>query len=147
MISRGVLLILISLLTIILGTTLAFFMSPHPSESNFAEIDTEFSLYIGDSVSIKDHGITLKFIDVIDDSRCPSDVVCVWEGTVSLMINLQYNNQDLGNFVLNSSNLHKASFMGYYAKFKVLEPYPISTEIIPKSSYHASFIISEYGPD
>jgi hypothetical protein len=63
------------------------------------------------------------------------------------MINIQYNGQDLGNFILNSSNLHKASFMGYYVKFKELEPYPISTEIIPKVSYRATFTVDEYGPD
>jgi len=33
----------------------------------------------------------------------------------------------------------------YY--FKALEPYPISTEIIPKTSYHATFIVDEYEPD
>lgn len=101
----------------------------------------------GESVTFKDHGIKLNFLDVLDDSRCPSDVDCVWEGTVSLMINIQYNSQDLGNFILNSSNLHKASFMGYYVKFKELEPYPISTEIILKTSYNATFIVAEYGSD
>lgn len=147
LISKSVLLALISLLTIIIGTTIAYFMLQQPTEINFAEIDTEISLYIGESVIINDHGITLKFVDVLDDSRCPSDVVCVWEGTVSLMINIQYSNQDLGNFILNLTNLHKASFMGYYVKFKALEPYPISTETIPKTSYYATFIIDEYGPD
>jgi hypothetical protein len=147
LISKSVLFTLISLFTIIIGTTIAYFMLQQPTEVNFAEIDTEISLYIGESVTIKDHGIKLKFVDVLDDSRCPSDVECVWEGTVSLMINIQYNSQDLGNFILNSSNLHKASFMGYYVKFKELEPYPISTEIIPKTSYRATFSVDEYGSD
>ncbi len=147
LITKSVLLTFISLLPIIIGATFAFIMFQQPTEINFAKINTEISLNIEESVIINDHGIRLKFIDVLDDSRCPSDVECVWEETVSLMINIQYNSQNLGNFILNSSNLHKASFMGYYAKFKVLEPYPISTEIIPKSSYLATFIISEYGPD
>ncbi|MFX0185674.1 MAG: hypothetical protein ACFE95_21525 [Candidatus Hodarchaeota archaeon] len=147
MISKSVLFTLISLFTIIIVTAIAFFMFQQPTEVNFVEINTEISLYIGESVFIKDHGIKLKFVDVLSDSRCPSDVVCVWEGTVSLMINIQYNSKDLGNFILNSSNLHKASFMGYYVKFKELEPYPISTEIIPKTSYHATFVVDEYGPD
>ncbi len=147
LITKSVLLSCISLFTIIIGATFAFIMFQQPTEINFANIDTEISLNIGESVFINDHGITLKFIDVIDDSRCPSDVECVWEGTVSLMVNIQYNSQNLGNYILNSSNLHKASFMGYYVKFKVLEPYPISTEIIPKSSYNATFIFGEYGPD
>ncbi len=147
LISKGVFFILISLSTIIIGTTIAFYILQQPTEVKFGKIDTEISLYIGESVIIKDHGIRLKFVDVLSDSRCPSDVECIWEGTVSLLINIQFNSQDLGNFILNSSNLHKASFMGYYVKFKELEPYPISTEIIPKTSYHATFIVDEYEPD
>jgi hypothetical protein len=116
-------------------------------EENFIQINTDISLYIGESVIIKNHGIKLKFVDVLEDSRCPSDVECLWEGTVSLLINIQYNGEDLGNFVLNSSNFHKASFMGYYVKFKELKPYPISTETIPKTSYRATFSVDEYGPD
>ncbi len=139
--------IFISLFTIISVTSIAYFMLQQSVADNFGEIGTEFSLYVGDSVVIKDHGIKLKFLDVLEDSRCPSDVICIWEGTVSLMINIEFNGQDLGNFILNSSNSHKASFMEYYAKFKELKPYPISTEIIPKTSYHATFIVGEYGTD
>ncbi|MFX0052792.1 MAG: hypothetical protein ACFE8U_16060, partial [Candidatus Hermodarchaeota archaeon] len=137
----------ISLVTIIIGTTIVYFMLQQPPEENFAQINNDISLYIGESAIIKNHGIKLKFVDVLEDSRCPSDVECLWEGTVSLLINIQYNSEDLGNFVLNSSNLHKASFMGYYVKFKELEPYPISTETIPKTSYRATFSVEEYGPD
>lgn len=122
-------------------------MLQQPPEENFVQINTDISLYIGESAIIKNHGVKMKFVDVLEDSRCPSDVECLWEGTVSLLINIQYNGEDLGNFVLNSSNLHKASFMGYYVKFKELEPYPISTETIPKSSYYAIFSVKEYGPD
>jgi hypothetical protein len=147
LISKGVVFTLISILTLIVGTTVAYVMLQPPTEENLVAINSEISLYIGESVIIEDHAIKLKFVDVLDDSRCPSDVECVWEGTVSLMINIRYSSQDLGNFILNSSNLHKASFMGYYVKFKVLEPYPISTEIIPESSYHATFRVAEYGPD
>lgn len=147
MISKGALFILLAILTITIGSTIAYFMLQQPTEPNYAEIDTDLSLYIGESVVIKNHEINLKFVDVLSDSRCPSDVECVWEGTVSLMINIEYNDQDLGDFILNSSNLHKASFMGYYVKFKELNPYPISTEIIQKSEYVATFSVSEYGPD
>ncbi|MFX0152023.1 MAG: hypothetical protein ACFFAJ_14635 [Candidatus Hodarchaeota archaeon] len=147
MISKKVLFMLISLVTIIIGTTIVYFMLQQPPEENFAQINNDISLYIGESAIIKNHGIKLKFVDVLEDSRCPSDVECLWEGTVSLLINIQYNSEDLGNFVLNSSNLHKASFMGYYVKFKELEPYPISTETIPKTSYRATFSVEEYGPD
>jgi hypothetical protein len=147
LISKGIAFVFISLVTIIIGTAIIFYMLQQPTEDNFVEIDTEFSLHIGESVIIKGHEIELKFVDVLEDSRCPSDVQCIWEGTVSLRINIQYESQDLGNFALNASNLHKVSFMGYYVKFKELKPYPVSTENIPKTSYRATFKVDEYGPD
>jgi len=130
-----------------IGTTIAYMVFQQPTEVNTAEIDTDFSIFLGESIYINGYGIKITFVDVLADSRCPSDVICFWEGTVSLEINIRYNNQNLGNFILNSSNLHKASFIGYYVKYKELEPYPISTEIISKPSYHATFSVHEYGPD
>ena len=124
---------------------IAFNLLQQPTEVE--NLDNEISLFIGESATFQDHGIKLKFVDVLEDSRCPSDVDCVWEGTVSLSINIQYKSQNLGDYILNSSNLHKASFMGYYVKLKTLEPYPISTETIPKTSYNATFKVAEYGPD
>ena len=147
MISKGVLFAVISVSAIMLGTTIAYIAFKQPAKTITANIGTEFSLYIGGSVIINDNGIRVKFLDVLTDSRCPKDVECIWEGTVSLLINIQFDNQDLGDFVLNSTNLHKASFMGYYVKFKVLEPYPVSTKTISKSSYLATFIVNTYGPD
>ncbi|NHJ01777.1 MAG: hypothetical protein EAX86_06510 [Candidatus Heimdallarchaeota archaeon] len=147
MISKSILFPLITLFTIIIGLTIAYFISQESIAVNLAEIDTEFSLHIGESAIIKDQGIKIKFIDVLEDSRCPSDVQCIWEGTVSLMINIKYNEQDLGNFVLNSTNLHKASFMEYYVQFKELNPYPVSTQIIPKTAYQATFRVAQYGLD
>jgi hypothetical protein len=147
LIPKGILFILISLFTIILGTTIAYLLLQQPTREKFIELDTEVSLYIGESAIVKDHNINLTFIDVLEDSRCPSDVICIWEGTVTLEINIHYNNQDLGNFILNLTNLHKASFMGYYVQFENLEPYPISTETILKSSYYATFVVKEYGSD
>ncbi len=144
---KSILFVIISIITLIFGTLIGFVMILQPVNQNFHPLNSEFSLHIGESANIKNHGIKLKFIDVLEDSRCPSDVECVWEGTVSLSVNIEFNNQDLGIFILNMSNLHKASFMSYYVKFKELDPYPISTEVIQKGSYVATFIVNEYGPD
>ena len=110
-------------------------------------LDNPFSLKIGESMNISDHGIIIKFIDVIEDSRCPSDVVCFWEGTVALVVNIHFGVTNLGQSTLNKTNLHKISFMGYYIKYIDLKPYPISTEAIHKSNYNATFVVKQYGID
>ncbi len=137
----------VSLLTIIFGVGFVFLFLQSPMENNQAQLDTQFSLNIGQSATLPEQGIKFYFTDVLEDSRCPSDVECFWEGTVSLAINIIFEGSNLGEYILNSSNLHKASFMGFYVKLKVLAPYPVSTEVIQKSEYVGTFIISEYGSD
>ena len=147
MMFKAILLIILSIVSLFFGSIFALVLIPIPLQNENIDINSSVSLEIGQSVSISDQGITVKFIDVLDDSRCPSDVECVWEGTFSLKISVNSNGQNLGNFILNSSNLHKASFSSYYAKCQSLDPYPVSTKIILKSSYSATFFIGEYGPD
>lgn len=43
-------------------------------------IDKEFSLGIDQTASIKGEKLVIKFKAVLEDSRCPVNVVCVWAG-------------------------------------------------------------------
>jgi hypothetical protein len=43
-------------------------------------IDKEFSLGIGQTASIEGEKLVIKFKAVLEDSRCPINVVCVWAG-------------------------------------------------------------------
>lgn len=43
-------------------------------------IDKEFSLGIGQTASVEGEGLVIKFKAVLEDSRCPVNVVCVWAG-------------------------------------------------------------------
>ena len=43
-------------------------------------IDKEFSLGIGQTASIEGERLVIKFKAVLEDSRCPVNVVCVWAG-------------------------------------------------------------------
>lgn len=41
---------------------------------------------------------TLTFVDVLEDSRCPLDLVCVWEGMFPVAIRISSAGQDYGIF-------------------------------------------------
>jgi hypothetical protein len=43
-------------------------------------IDKEFSLGIGQTANIDGEKLVIKFKAVVEDSRCPVNVVCVWAG-------------------------------------------------------------------
>ena len=45
-----------------------------------ALVDKEFSLGIGQTANIAGEKLFIKFKSVLEDSRCPVNVVCVWAG-------------------------------------------------------------------
>ena len=79
-------------------------------------------------VKIPNSKITLKFKEVTEDSRCPVDVTCVWEGIATVNIEANSENQAksflVGTRDFLAKNISKSfSFSGY--RF-------IVTELIPQ---------------
>ncbi|MEO8064858.1 MAG: hypothetical protein ABI821_19170 [Pseudomonadota bacterium] len=46
----------------------------------------EFTLALGESIGIESKGVILKFERVIEDSRCPMNARCIWEGNARIAI-------------------------------------------------------------
>lgn len=81
--------------------------------------------------------IELNFHDV-EDSRCPSDVTCVWEGQVTAMIRIQNQSHIItGSFTPGHS---LTSIAPYKITLVDVHPHPISTEV---SNYTATLILSD----
>src|SRR5678815_3493430 len=51
------------------------------------------TLAYGETTTISDGGLTLTFADVLEDSRCPSDVLCAWSGWVRIQLMAQPANE------------------------------------------------------
>lgn len=50
----------------------------------------EFSLHIGESASIEGEELRIKFLEVVEDSRCPKGGKCVWAGRVTCAVEITY---------------------------------------------------------
>ena len=86
-------------------------------------------------------GIRVRFSNVESDSRCASDVVCVWEGDGVANFVVEQNCEcDLPSFELK---LHttlqpkSGSAHGFRVELLKLAPYPKTTSPIRKDSYEA----------
>jgi len=51
-----------------------------------AEPGVSFALPIGQTASVAGTDTRLTFSEVREDSRCPTDVTCVWEGDAKIMV-------------------------------------------------------------
>jgi hypothetical protein len=55
--------------------------NPQPFDPEIeVPLDAAFSLRVNQSAEISGTRLRVRFEDVRDDSRCPTDVVCVWGG-------------------------------------------------------------------
>jgi hypothetical protein len=54
-----------------------------------ARLGEEFRLALGESLPLENTPYSLVFSRVIEDSRCPSGVSCVWEGNARVQILLR----------------------------------------------------------
>ena len=105
----------------------------------------EFNLPVGGSANLNESNFVLTFNEVLQDSRCPSGVQCVWMGEGVIKINVKIGDVDYGNFKLSTFNTPEkpASFFleGYKIEYVTLLPYPIEGNNVLNKNKVASFKI------
>jgi hypothetical protein len=109
--------------------------------------DTEVKVGAGETASIGDEGLTVTFLEVTEDFRCPSDVDCRRAGQATVLVKFERNGQDLGEFSLTLGEGREdetaATVEGYAVKLARLDPYPVSTSAIQPHEYVAYLTISQ----
>jgi len=101
--------------------------------------DTVITLRLGQEVRAPDIVMTIAFLAVRHDSRCPTDVVCVWQGNAEVEIGVAFGEGPTVPYVLNTGLEPRSANPGTYQLTLVeLRPAPVSTTRIPPTSYVAS---------
>ncbi|HEU0020572.1 MAG TPA: IPT/TIG domain-containing protein [Dehalococcoidia bacterium] len=128
----------------LVGSTDEFF-NLAPSADVVAELGKEFRLGIGDSAIIESEYLKIPVLEVSEDSRCPADVVCVWEGQATVVADLSARGQSLGPFDLTLRAGRQELATQHAGQYRLtlvgLEPYPISTHPIQPQEYQATLVI------
>ena len=110
-----------------------------------ASLGEEFSLAIGQTASITGEDMEVTFLDVIEDSRCPKDVVCVWEGRVTCSVEFRQPGQASKTVMLTQQGLTDEAavetFQGYRIAFQV-NPYPEEAAPVPRDEYRLVLTIT-----
>lgn len=98
---------------------------------------------MGESVQFKK--VKVKLVGVLEDSRCPSDVTCVWEGQAKVLVEVTQAGQETQQVELLFGRTINGSIYvskGYSIKGMSLTPYPTSAGI-KKMNY--ILLVSEEG--
>ena len=107
-------------------------------------LDKEFMLKLGQTAFFDLQEISITFNKVISDSRCPSDVVCFWQGEVQIELLIKIKEFEPINVIMTENQAkNHYEFVGFTLILLKVEPYPISNKRISSSDYTATLIIKE----
>jgi len=107
-----------------------------------------FSLAVGQSASIDGEELTIEFIDIIADSRCPLDVQCIWQGEVACLVEITYSGtgqQRVLTYPGLTQEPSETQFGSYQFTFSV-GPYPEAGKEIKKDEYRLNLLINKTLP-
>src|SRR6267143_24085 len=123
---------IIHLSIVIIACITIAIISPHAFADTKESVPSikgaQFQLKVNQTTSLESDSIKIKLLNVTADSRCPSDVTCVWQGEAKISVNIIKNNQDLGDFSLTSRGGQDLgiNFDGHSIQVVKVEPYPTS---------------------
>jgi len=103
-----------------------------------------FTVGVGQSARITGEEMVISFEEVIGDSRCPQNVVCVWEGVASSQVRISHQGASY-SMALNQPGLTEqaqATFIDYTLTFS-LQPYPREGEEIAPGEYRLTLTVTK----
>lgn len=101
-----------------------------------AALGQDVELAPGKVVDVGTSGIRISLESIAADSRCPTDVQCVWEGNATARVLVLADARVPRTVDLNSSVDPKQILVeGYLLRFVALAPAPVSTTSISQGSY------------
>jgi hypothetical protein len=114
----------------------------HAPTSPSAPLGSPFRIGVGQSVRIESAGFEIGFEQVLEDSRCPADALCVWPGTARLKAWLRASGEARRELELQTFPRAPFAIDGYSVDVQALEPFPYSNVRIDPRGYVATLVVS-----
>lgn len=109
-----------------------------------AQTAQQASVRVGKEKKIARTNLKIKFVKLIEDSRCPTDVNCIWAGNAKIQIKLTGKRSASKTFEINTGMAPQTvTFEGYEIKLMDLTPKPASNIRINPNGYTASFEVKK----
>jgi hypothetical protein len=106
-----------------------------------------FTLGIGQKAIFRNNELILQVEDVIEDSRCPIGVTCVWQGQVRVIIAITTQNQQNDALELiyqegATAEINSRTFDGFVIELTKVLPAPKEGQTIEKSDYRITMTVT-----
>lgn len=103
-------------------------------------VGQEFSLAVGEMVNVDGAELSVEFVEVSEDSRCPTSVQCVWAGNGAVVVRTT-TGAGFAEDTLHTNLEPKVLHLGeVQLELLSLDPSPETPGTIPTVSYRATFV-------
>ncbi len=124
------------------------FFSPlfaqQPRKAEVIRLGQEFELKINQEAAIEGEGLAVVFESVLEDSRCPEGVDCIWSGNAKIRIRSSKEKHAPAPIELNTNVGPKSSsYLDYEIKLVALKPRPKADRPVQPNEYKAALIITK----
>jgi hypothetical protein len=103
-------------------------------------VDQDFVLAPGESASVEE--ITVRFLNVVNDSRCPKDVTCVWAGDAHVRIDVT-STDGRREYDLHTADMKPVVHGAYTIHLVNVQPEPISGQPIDPGEYRLTLKVTK----
>lgn len=126
--------ILVLLLTLVFGSILQ------------AQTNEKITVQINQRKTLGKNKLSIKFVSLLEDSRCPKNVNCIRAGNARIKIEVKKAGGTAKNFELNTNaNPQTISFAGFTIKLIDLKPEPATNIRINRRGFTATFAVAKAG--
>jgi len=102
-------------------------------------------LKLGQSAGDASQSVEITFIEVLEDSRCPVDAVCIWAGRVKVLLEIGYGTE-IQQYTLTLGQLLEGDIdsiaVGEYMITLIrVDPYPLVSQPVDPADYQITLNI------
>ncbi|MEX0722168.1 MAG: hypothetical protein WD059_15930 [Balneolaceae bacterium] len=112
---------------------------------NDFELGEEFQLAFEESFYNHDEKIEVRFTALLEESRCPEDVMCVWAGNANILLQMKMKSESHEVQLDTHQKLNKKEIVeAFYIKLIKLAPYPESIEYQNSAEDYTATLMVEF---
>ncbi|HEX5072588.1 MAG TPA: hypothetical protein VFW03_05280 [Gemmatimonadaceae bacterium] len=114
--------------------------SPNNQSVSRQELGRSFSMKIGESITVGELRLTFRAVE--NDSRCPTDVVCVWAGDGEIALKIEQGSKAAVAALHTTLDPKKTEWDGYTIALVSLAPERKSNAPVSSADYRAEILVT-----
>jgi len=131
------------ILAVCLALTACAVVGANAPETKVVDVGSDFELSPGQTAVIEQGALSLTFVKVNEDSRCPEGVQCVWQGNVATALLVGPATGEKSPVTLHTTlTPHSATSGSYAVVLTGIKPVRKQQDAIPQADYVATFRVT-----